>query len=97
MNTATPFIIFLNIGLNAVCEAFGMKKWLRIENNSHNKIVYSLKELLLIIILWITAALLFVFIKLNGLSDSYVTQGYQLYNWVSVMRIYSVAFLCPGL
>ncbi|WP_208641775.1 adenylate/guanylate cyclase domain-containing protein [Sphingobacterium multivorum] len=74
-----------------------MKKWLRIENNSHNKIVYSLKELLLIIILWITAALLFVFIKLNGLSDSYVTQGYQLYNWVSVMRIYSVAFLLSGL
>jgi len=73
-----------------------MIKELYSRNWSHNKKIYDLKELLLIISLWIIAALLFVFIKVNDFSEAYITQGYQLQGWVSVMRIYSVAFFLSG-
>ncbi|WP_051408610.1 adenylate/guanylate cyclase domain-containing protein [Sediminibacterium sp. C3] len=68
-----------------------LKKW------NYNKKMYNLKELLLIAFLWIGAALLFVFIKINDLSEFRLTEVYQVQHWVSTVRIYIIAFLLSGL
>ncbi|WP_113663260.1 adenylate/guanylate cyclase domain-containing protein [Pedobacter nanyangensis] len=70
---------------------------IRAKNWSYNKKIYNLKELLLIMFLWIGAALLYVFIKINELSETQLTEVYQLQHWVSGVRIYVIAFLMSWL
>ncbi|EJG02061.1 adenylate/guanylate cyclase domain-containing protein [Flavobacterium sp. F52] len=62
-----------------------------------NKRNFELKELLLITVLWIAAALLFVFIKINDIPERFIYQSYSLKPWVSSERIYLIVFLLSGL
>ncbi|MFB9080154.1 adenylate/guanylate cyclase domain-containing protein [Flavobacterium procerum] len=74
-----------------------MKKNVSHERRKKNKRDFEIKELLLITVLWIAAALLFVFIKINDIPQHFIHQSYSLQSWVSSERLYLIVFLLSGL
>lgn len=67
------------------------------QKRKKNKRDFELKELLLIGVLWIAAAMLFVFIKINDIPEHFISQSYGLQSWLSSERIYLIVFLLSGL
>lgn len=74
-----------------------IKKNVSEQRRKKNKRNFELKELLLIAVLWIAAALLFVFVKINDIPERFIYQSYSLQSWVSSERIYLIVFLLSGL